>query len=138
MTQETQARTLTLFLPIPDPLLTINARRRMHWREQARETRRQRQDAGWWFKRAKNIPQDMLPAAIFGRAIVRVDVEVYPRKGMQRHDDSAIWEALKPIFDALEDVWIVRNDRQLTHGALAWMPQRTGEFKLTLIAEVAA
>jgi len=117
---------LRLVLMLPTPLLTINWRRRQHWLVQARETKRQRQDAGWQLRAT---------ATGFGAARVRVDVEVRPRPGMKRPDPSALWEALKPTFDALEDRGIVDNDRQLVHGALVWSARRTGEIILTLTQE---
>jgi len=124
-----------LLFPIPTPLLTINTRRRMHWREQARLTREQRALVGLTLRAAQlDARGDLL---IFPRMVgrVRVDVDVYPRTRMQRHDDSAIWEALKPTFDGVEDYGLVADDRQLTHGVLRWHAERSGVFVLTLTCE---
>lgn len=130
-------RTLTIVLPLPDPLLTLNAR--LHWAARARHTKAQRLEAIYRGIAARaewsaehdtpDVPHPHFPA---GR--VRVDATVRPRPRMKRHDDTAIWEALKPILDGFEDAGIVANDAQFAVGALTWETERTGEIVVTLTA----
>lgn len=134
---------LTIVLPLPDPLLSGNYRRRHHWSTQRRHTEAQRLEAMYCgiaarAKWADDHDADDVPHPHFPAGRVRVDAEVRPRKGMKRHDDTAIWEALKPVLDGLEDVGIVVNDKQFLVGSLAWdKSRRTGELILTLTAEEA-
>lgn len=132
--EATGEKALTIVLPLPDPLLTVNYRRRHHWRVQQRLSREQRSDAymagvgaryaaGTWAVQADHLWYE-------GR--VRVDVEVRPRPRMQRHDDTAIWEALKPVLDGFEDAGIVANDKQFVIGTLTWARERTGELVIVM------
>jgi hypothetical protein len=136
MATEARATTLTITLPLPDPLLTLNMR--LHWRARARHTREQREMAGWAAVEAvrtiRTLRAGVLPY-IFPEGRVRVDAEIRPRKGQKRCDDTAIWEALKPTLDGLEDAGIVANDKQFFVGSLTWRAARTGELVLRLTPE---
>lgn len=129
--QDAIPRTLVIAMPLPEPLLTINWRRQHpYWRQQARETRSQREAVAWATKLA--LPGGSGPVPYFtGR--VRVDLTISPRPKQQRPDDTAIWEAAKPWLDGLETAWIVDDDKQFRIGALTWdKTQRTGELLITL------
>lgn len=125
------AQFITITMPLPTPFLTINWRRRQHWRAIARETKAQRAMAAWHTVAAlaaANWPP-MYPGA------VRIDVGVFPYPRQQRPDTTAIWEALKPIIDGLEDAGLVQDDKQVTPGAITWSPERRGELLLTCTRE---
>ena len=126
-------KSLTMILPLPEPLLTINARRRMHWSMQRLETRNQREMAAW-VARAQTL-HCACDDPYFPEGRVRVDVEVEPHPGQKQPDDSAVWEAMKPLWDGLEDANIVMDDKQFVVGALVWNKRRrTGTLTLTLTA----
>lgn len=129
-------RTMQITLPLPDPLLTAN--KRLHWAARARHTKAQRLGAylcavdaryaaGAWAVQGDRLWEDCR---------VRVDVAIRPRPRMKRHDDTAIWEALKPILDGLQDAGVVADDKQFVVGSLVWSQARTGEIVLTLTAMV--
>lgn len=125
-------RTLTVTMPLPQPLLSINARRVMHWRTQARHTRIQREAAGYYGMVATPAFPAVNPSPYFTRR-VRVDVLVRPYPAQPRPDDTALWEATKPWLDGFEDVALVANDAQFLIGTLTWdKAQRTGELVVTL------
>lgn len=126
------ARALCIQMPLPLPLLTINARRVMHWRTQARHTRIQREAAGYYGKVATPAFPAVNPSPyLTGR--VRVDIAVQPYPAQQQPDDTAIIEALKPLLDGFEDVALVDDDAQFFIGSLTWdKTKRTGEIFFTL------
>ena len=137
-------RALTVTLPLPWPLLTINARRRMHWGEQARHARAQRQAAwvaglvaraAWERDHPAERDGPFPPLLIFPAGPVRLDVAVRPRRGQRRCDDTALWEALKPTLDGFADAGLVGDDAQFRVGSLAWLAERAGELCVTLTAE---
>ena len=120
-------------MPLPDPLLSLN--KRLHHMARARHTKRQRLDAYLVAVDARHRNVWSLGGDVcWDEERVRVDVEIRPRKGMKRHDDTAIWEAMKPIFDGLEDAGWVADDKQLVVGELTWAKERTAEILLTLTA----
>lgn len=129
----TGTRTLTICFGLPRTLLSINARRRMHWAKEATLVKNQRADAAW--AALTQTPFTVRPVFPTGR--VRVDLTIHPRKGQRRPDDLALWEACKPWLDGLADAGIVADDRQCVAGALVWSDERTGKIVLTL-TEVAA
>jgi len=128
----TVGRALVVRMVLPLPLLSINARRVMHWRTQARHTRIQREAAGWYGKLATPELPAVNPSPYFtGR--VRVDVEVRPYPAQQRPDDTALWEAAKPWLDGFEDCGLVADDKQFVVGALTWdKTRRSGEIMFML------
>lgn len=124
-------RSLTVVLPLPDPLLSINVRRRLHWARAAKHTREQRQAAGYAGKLATPEFPAINPSPFFaGR--VRVDIAIAPRPYQKRADDTAVWEAAKPWLDGFEDAALVANDRQFVVGSLTWREERTGQLFITL------
>lgn len=129
----TGTRTLTISFPLPRVLLSINARRRMHWAKEATLVKSQREDAYWAARvQRRQLGQQGL---IFATGRVRVDLTIHPRKGQRRADDLALWEATKPWLDGLEDAGIVADDRQCVAGTLVWSDERMAEVVLTLTGE---
>src|SRR5690242_15246085 len=122
------ARTLTVTLPLPDPLLTLNVR--MHWAAKAREVARQRYDAR--IGTYAQLPE-YLPAWVTVGGRIRLDVEVRPRPRMKRLDDDNCWAALKSYRDGIADALLV-DDRVFVIGTLTWARERTGELVVTLTA----
>lgn len=124
-------KSIRITLPLPDPLLSINARRRMHWAVQRLETRNQREGAAW-VARAQTLHCEC-DDPYFPEGCVRVDVAVEPRSGQKQPDDGAVWEAMKPILDGLEDANLVSDDKQFVMGTLTWdKKRRTGSLIVTL------
>lgn len=124
----TGTRTLTIYFGLPRTLLSINARRRMHWANEALIVRDQRADAAW----AARLQAAGLDRPVFATGRVRVDLTIHPRKGQRRAEDFACWEACKPWLDGLEDAQIVKSDAQFVAGTLVWSGERTGEVVITL------
>ena len=128
--------TLSITIPMPAVLLSINVRRRMHWRSQAAHTKEQRLMAWCCALTLRSVPVPVaVPEFPLGQ-LVRVDVLVYPRKGQRSCDDLAMWEALKPTLDGLEDAGVVADDAQFVVGTLVWLTERRGELVLVLTQEV--
>lgn len=113
--------TLTVTLPIPDPLLTINGCASMHWREKGRHVKAQR-EAAMLAAYAAMSGATGLRGVLFEMCRVRADVTVYRRPRQKVPDEGAAWEALKPVWDGFEDAGVVGNDKQITHGEMRWLP----------------
>lgn len=114
------AKTLVIVLPMPDPCLTINWRRRMTWRRQANETKRQRDDAMWTAYAAMADHPETLRAVVFPTGKVRADVQVFRRPHQRVPDEGAQWEMLKPAWDGFQDAGVVSDDKQIVHGSMRW------------------
>lgn len=120
---EARSRALVIAIPMPDPLLTINARQKMYWRVQGRHGKAQRGDAMLCAYAAMAPTIDTLRAVPFPAGKVRADVQVYRRPRQKVCDDTALWEALKPIFDGFEDAGVFGiGDEQVVAGTLTWFP----------------
>ncbi len=128
---------LTITLPIPDPLLTVNYRKRMHWRTQARHTKAQRHDAMLAAFGAMADHPMTLYGPMFPRGKVRADVTVYRRPRQLIPDEGARWEWLKPIWDGFQDAGLVENDKQITHGEIAYYPTDPDPRVVIVLTEVA-
>jgi hypothetical protein len=128
------ARTITIAIPLPVPWLSANVRRRLHHQALARHTRQQRHDAALCAYAALAGYPDALQRPLFPTGRVRLDVTVCPRPGQRRCDDTAVWEALKPALDGVEDAGIVADDKQLVVGSLTWSKEHTSTILLTLTA----
>lgn len=115
-------RTLTIVLPVPNPLITANWRRRNHWRRQANETKRQRDDAMWTAYAALADHPETLRAVVFPEGKVRADVTCFRRPMQKECDHGALWEAMKPLFDGFEDAGVIKDDKQIVFGSLTWHP----------------
>lgn len=127
---------LTVSIPLPDPLLTINARRRMHWRTQSQHSREQRVTAMLAAYEALSTVQGTLRAVYFPAGRVRVDVTIYRRPRQQQTDESAVIEFCKPLWDGLEDAGVVTNDKQCVIGAIRWEPSNAQpRIEITLSQE---
>jgi hypothetical protein len=126
---------ITIAIPAPDPWLSANARRRLHHQALARHTRQQRHDAALCAYAALAGYPDALKRPLFATGRVRLDVTVCPRPGQRRCDDTAVWEALKPALDGVEDAGIVANDAQIVVGSLTWSAERSATVLLTLTGE---
>lgn len=129
-------QSVTIVLPLPFPLLSDNVTRRMHWTVKGRHAKKQRLDAYLCAVNARQRDAALVQGdRLWESGRVRVDVEVRPRPRMKQHDDTAIWEALKPTLDGFEDAGIVANDKQFMVGTLTWRKwERTGEVVITLTA----
>lgn len=123
--------TLTITMPLPFPLLTINFRSGKRWQIVSLHTREQRRSAYYVAREAFGASE--WPVEYDGP--VRLDVEIRPRKNQKRLDPSAVFEALKATVDGIEDAEIVRDDKQISPGTITWSKQRTGELILTLTRE---
>lgn len=115
-------RSICITLRLPDPLLTINWRRRTHWRRQANETKRQRDDAMWTAYCTLADHPGTLRAVVFPTGKVRADVQVYRRPRQKVPDAGAQWEWLKPIWDGFQDAGVVMDDKQIVHGEIVYHP----------------
>jgi hypothetical protein len=119
-------RTLTLTLPLPDPLLNPNRTISMHWAQKGRHAAKQRQDA------------NLVARSSIGYGFVSftkrvcLDIVIRPRKGMKKLDDDNFWAAMKATRDGLADAGIVANDKQFVIGSLTWAKERTAELVITL------
>lgn len=116
------ARSLAITLPIPSPLLTVNVRVRMHWREEGRHVKAQRQDAMLAAYVAMCPDVETLRALPFPVGKVRADVTVYRRPRQQVPDEGAKWEWLKPVWDGFTDAGVWADDKQLVHGEIRYFP----------------
>lgn len=126
------AASLTLTLPLPSPLLTINATSSMHWAQKGRHVKAQRAMAAWHAR--LQLGPDWVP--LVGR--VRLDVTIRPRPRQKEPDAGGKWQAIKPLEDGLQDAGVFAggDDRVVVYGAFTWdKTQRTGEIELTLTQE---
>jgi hypothetical protein len=126
--------TITIALPVPIPWLSANVRRRLHHQALARHTRQQRHDAALCAYAAFMAYPSAVARPFFPAGRVRLDVTVCPRPRQQRCDDTAVWEALKPALDGVEDAGIVADDKQLVVGSLTWSKERSATILLTFSA----
>lgn len=118
---EAHARALVITVPMPDTLLTINARRRLHWRTQAAIAKQQRHDAMLAAYAAMSGDAAALLAPVFPSYVrVRVDVDLYRRRNQKTTDETAVVEAIKPLLDGAEDAQVFVDDRQCTIGTIRW------------------
>jgi len=129
-------RSIKIVLPLPDPLLTANWRRRNHWRRQANETKRQRDDAMWTAYAAMADHPETLRAVVFPEGKVRADVTVYRRRNQKVPDEVSEWEWCKPIWDGFESAGVVSNDKQITHGEVVWRPTDPEPRVVIVLTEV--
>lgn len=95
---------LVLQLPIPDPVLSPNARE--HWSTKARATKAARGRA----KLEAIRVLDRRPKPLWRQA--RYTATLYTMTGRRRDPDNFI-ASLKPSLDGIADAGIVRNDRDL-------------------------
>lgn len=115
-------RSIAITVPLPDPLLSINYRKRMHWRTQARHTAAQREAAMLAAYAAMSGEIGTLFGPVFPVGKVRADVAIYRRPRQQVLDEGGAWEAMKPVWDGFESARVVGNDKQITHGEMVWHP----------------
>jgi hypothetical protein len=119
--QASEAFSLVVEIPMPQTLLTINQRRRLHFRTQAAIAKQQRHDAMLCAYAAMSGARG-LRGVLFPSGPVRVDIDLYRRPRQQVSDETAAVEAIKPLLDGLEDAGVVGNDKQCTIGAVRWHP----------------
>lgn len=126
------SHSLTITMVAPRTWLTINWRRRNHWSAAARHTKAQRQLAMLFAYKAAREQQ--WGGCYDGPVVLDVEIRPYPRA--KRLDATAVWEALKPTIDGIEDTQlIVANDKQIVPGTIVWSSERTGLLLLTLTRE---
>lgn len=131
-------KALCVSIPLPDPLLTINVRRTLHWRVNGRHNKAQREMASLAAYEALSKMQGTLRAVYFPEGRVTVDVVIFRRPRQKRADDTAIIEALKPLLDGCEDAGVVTNDKQCQVGTVEWRPtDPQPRIELTLRQEAA-
>lgn len=129
---------LLVSIPLPDPLLTINVRRTLHWRVNGRHNKAQREMAALAAYEALSKVQGTLRAVYFPEGRVTVDVVVFRRPRQKQTDATGLIEALKPLMDGLEDSGVVSNDKQCQIGTVEWRPtDPQPRIELTLRQEAA-
>jgi Holliday junction resolvase RusA-like endonuclease len=128
-------RQITIVVPLPDPALTINARRRMHWREERRHVKAQR-EAAMLAAYAAMSGATGLRGVLFPTGKVRADVEVFRRPRQKEPDEPAKWEMLKPVWDGFEDAGIVADDKQIAQGDMVWWPTNPEPQIVITLSEV--
>jgi hypothetical protein len=127
---------ITVSVPLPTVLLTLN--QRMHWRTRARHSKEQREMAALAAYEALSQRRGTLRGVYFPEGRVKVDVTIYRRPRQKQTDDSAVIEFCKPLWDGIEDAGIVKNDKQCVIGAVRWEPSNAHpRIELTLTQEAA-